>query len=211
MKPSIIAVGGGTCSGKTSVATHIQSLDPENICIISQDAYYKGLDEGEDPKCKNFDDPNAIEWELLIENLIKLKNGESVYEPIYDFGLHKRLDKTTLIKPTTIIIVEGILIFYKKELLNLFDKKIFIDADSDIRYRRRVNRDVKERARSIMEIDYQWDTFVKPSHNKYIEDTKNYTDIILRNNTQIEKINVEKIINFDIIDIYIKHILKTNK
>jgi len=208
MMPFIIGIAGGSCSGKTSVSEFIQSISPTDITIISQDSYYKGLQKGEHAQDINFDDPSSIEWDLLNDNIIKLKNGECIDEPIYDFKSHRRSEhQTRKIYPTKIIIIEGILIFYNKDLLQLLDKKIFIDVDCDVRYRRRIQRDVIERNREIQHIDHQWDTYVKPSHNKYIEDTKNYADVILRNNKQVDKINGNIKINIDILDIYIKSIL----
>jgi uridine kinase len=211
MKPFIIGVAGSTCSGKTTFACHMKSISPSKITIINQDSYYKDLLPNEDAKNKNFDDPVAIDWDLLMDNIIQLKNGKTVLEPIYDFNTHKRLNKYNVTNPTPIIIVEGIFVLYTDKLVKLLDRKIYMDSESDVRYRRRLKRDVCERGRTDKQVDYQWDTFVKPSHNKFIEETKNNADIILRNNIQIDNIKDNNIINFDIVDVYIRHVLEKYK
>lgn len=207
MTSFVLGVAGGTCTGKTTFCKNIQLIDKEKVLIINADSYYKEAKNRITLEEKNFDDPASIEWDLLSSVITKLKNGETVYGPIYDFVTHDRSSETIKLVPKPIIIVEGILIFYNPDLLNLFDKKIYIEVDCDVRYRRRIRRDVKERGRKESDINYQWDTFVKPAHNKYIEATKNFADIIITNNKQYENIETENIVNLDIVQIYIQHIL----
>lgn len=208
-KTFIIGICGGSCSGKSSVAEYIKSISPSKISIVKQDSYY-GIEDNSniDPSTIDFDAPSSINWDLLINNIKSLKSGIDINEPIYDFKTHRQLDITRFVRATSVVIVEGILIFNNKHIMDLLDMKIFIDADSDVRYRRRVSRDMKERGRTnINNIDFQWDTFVKPSYNKYIKDTKKYADIILLNNSTKEKVNGECIVGLKCLDVYIRHLI----
>lgn len=180
----IIGIAGGTGSGKTTVVQQILNELPANeVCVISQDSYYKSTDDlSYDDRIKiNFDHPNAIDFPLLIEHVTLLKNSNTIEQPIYSFVEHNRNKKTTTTFPKKVIIVEGILILNNKELRNLFDIKIFVHADADERLIRRLKRDVEERGRDVNEVLTRYQTTLKPMHQQFIEPTKNFADIIIPN------------------------------
>ena len=180
----IIGIAGGTGSGKTTVVNQIvKNLPLDEICIISQDSYYKSTDSlsFEDRTKINFDHPRAIDFDLLIEHLNELKNGNIIEQPVYSFVAHNRTKDTVKTHPRNVVIVEGILIFNSEELRNLFDIKVFVHADSDERLIRRVRRDIKERGRDIDEVLDRYQTTLKPMHEQFIEPTKNFADIIIPN------------------------------
>lgn len=180
----IIGIAGGTGSGKTTVVKQILSqLPKDEVCVISQDSYYKvtdGMSYDERTQI-NFDHPNAIDFDLLVNDLKKLKNGETVEQPIYSFVTHNRIKDTLTTLPKKVLIVEGILIFNSKELRDLFDIKVFVHADADERLIRRVKRDIQERGRDINEVLKRYQDTLKPMHQTFIEPTKNYADIIIPN------------------------------
>ncbi|MBK5207979.1 MAG: uridine kinase [Flavobacteriaceae bacterium] len=180
----IIGIAGGTGSGKTTVVNQIiHELPTDEVCVISQDSYYNvtvGLSYEERTKI-NFDHPKAIDFDLLVDHLKKLKNGEVIEQPVYSFVTHNRTADTLITHPRKVIIVEGILIFNSKELRDLFDIKIFVHADTDERLIRRVRRDIEERGRNITEVLDRYQTTLKPMHQQFIEPTKNYADIIIPN------------------------------
>lgn len=206
-KPIIIGVAGGSCSGKTSVVNCIMDRFGDSVSIIKQDSYYNNVPSTIDPSSVNFDDPSSIEWDLLVKNLNKIKNGNEIYEPIYDFKTHKRMEETIKIVPSGVIIIEGILIFHIEKIVEMCDYKIYINADSDVRYRRRRDRDQKDRGRSMESIDYQWDKYVKPCHNKYVEPTQKCADVTLHNDNCKQKINQDEIPGLDMLITYIKAII----
>lgn len=180
----IIGIAGGTGSGKTTVVNQIvKNLPLDEICIISQDSYYKSTDSlsFEDRTKINFDHPRAIDFDLLIEHLNELKKGNIIEQPVYSFVAHNRTKDTVKTHPRNVVIVEGILIFNSEELRNLFDIKVFVHADSDERLIRRVRRDIKERGRDIDEVLDRYQTTLKPMHEQFIEPTKNFADIIIPN------------------------------
>jgi uridine kinase len=180
----IIGIAGGTGSGKTTVVRKIiKHLPTDEVCVISQDSYYKATDNlsYEERKKINFDHPRAIDFELIVKHLIALKAGEIIEQPIYSFVTHNRTIDTLKTHPRKVVIVEGILIFNSEELRNLFDIKIFVHADTDERLIRRVRRDINERGRDIDEVLNRYQDTLKPMHQQFIEPTKNYADIIIPN------------------------------
>jgi len=180
----IIGIAGGTGSGKTTVVNQIlHELPADEVCVISQDSYYNAttnLSYEERTKI-NFDHPNAIDFDLLIEHLKQLKNNEVIEQPIYSFVTHNRTKDALITHPRKVVIVEGILIFNNKRLRDLFDIKIFVHADADERLIRRVRRDIEERGRDITEVLNRYQNTLKPMHQQFIEPTKNYADIIIPN------------------------------
>lgn len=180
----IIGIAGGTGSGKTTVVNQIlNELPADEVCVISQDSYYSenhGLSYQERTKI-NFDHPKAIDFDLLVQHINNLKNGEIIEQPIYSFVTHDRTKDTIITHPRKVVIVEGILIFNSKELRDLFDIKIFVHADTDERLIRRVRRDIEERGRDINEVLTRYQSTLKPMHQQFIEPTKNYADIIIPN------------------------------
>lgn len=180
----IIGIAGGTGSGKTTVVNKIiQELPTDEVCVISQDSYYKATDSlsYEERTKINFDHPRAIDFELIIEHLKKLKAGKTINQPIYSFVTHNKTIDVVKTHPRKVIIVEGILIFNNEELRNLFDIKIFVHADTDERLIRRVQRDINERGRDINEVLSRYQDTLKPMHQQFIEPTKNFADIIIPN------------------------------
>ena len=178
----IIAIAGGSGSGKTTLAKRISKLIGINKCeIISQDNYYFDLSKkfDYDGGAINFDHPEMLEFKLMASHLKKLKQGNSVNIPCYDFSTHSRLKNTKKINPTKIILVDGILILNSRELLELFDLKVFIDIPEEIRFERRMNRDINERNRTKEGIHNQWNMQVLPMHKKFVKNTINLADIII--------------------------------
>jgi uridine kinase len=180
----IIGIAGGTGSGKTTVVNQIMNQLPKGeVCVISQDSYYKETDKlSYEERVKiNFDHPRAIDFDLLVAHLIALKKGDIIEQPVYSFASHNRTKDTVKTHPRKVIIVEGILIFNSEELRNLFDIKIFVHADTDERLIRRVRRDISERGRDIDEVLNRYQDTLKPMHQQFIEPTKNFADIIIPN------------------------------
>ncbi len=182
MRSIIIGVAGGTGSGKTTVANSIlQRVGAEHITYIPHDAYYKDLRHLslEERSRMNFDHPDALETSLMIEHLKRLRDGHPVEIPVYDFTRHARTDKTIHAEPSPIILVEGILIFAEPALRPLFDVKLFIDTDADIRLIRRLQRDMQERGRTFESVIEQYLTTVRPMHLEFVEPSKRYADVII--------------------------------
>ena len=180
-KSLVIGIAGGSGSGKTTLLKNIIAAFGPSITVISHDNYYKRHDEMTyEERCKlNYDEPAALETDLMVRQLDALRRGEEILCPVYDFTVHNRSDETILIKPERVIIVEGILIFENKELRDLMDIKIFVDADADIRICRRIKRDVNKRGRSLESVITQYQETVKPMHEKYVEPSKKYADIVV--------------------------------
>jgi len=180
--PLVIGIAGGSGSGKTTVAQEIlQRVGPDRIAFLQHDAYYKDL-SGLPPAQRaevNFDHPNSLETELLITHVEQLKRGNPVEVPIYDFAHHSRTDRTFSVKPRGVILVEGILIFTEPALRGLFDVKIFVDTDSDIRFIRRLQRDITERGRTTESVVKQYMATVRPMHLEFVEPSKRYADVII--------------------------------
>ncbi len=180
----IIGIAGGTGSGKTTVVNQIiNELPADEVCVLSQDSYYKATDDlsYEERTRINFDHPRAIDFDLIIQHLKDLKSDKVIDQPIYSFVTHNRTKDTITTHPRKVIIVEGILIFNSEELRNLFDIKIFVHADADERLIRRVRRDISERGRDIDEVLNRYQDTLKPMHQQFIEPTKNFADIIIPN------------------------------
>jgi uridine kinase len=182
MYPLVIGIAGGTGSGKTSVTDRIiDLLDKNRVLVIQHDSYYKDLTAfgGSTPAEINYDHPDSLETELLVQHIRALKEGHTVDQPIYNFTTHRRLESTRRLEPRGIIILEGILIFVEKRLRDLMDIKIFIDTDADERVLRRLKRDIVERGRSIDSVMQQYVTTVKPMHLQFVEPSKHWADIII--------------------------------
>ena len=180
-KPLIIGVAGGTGSGKSTLAENIRKEFEKDISMLSHDYYYKDHDNlsFEERDKLNYDHPDAFETNLLIDHLTKLKNGETIRRPSYSFVKHSREEETYEVIPKKVILVEGILLFENKTLRDLMDIKIFVDADADIRFIRRLLRDVESRGRSLDSVVEQYSTTVKPMHEQFVEPSKKYADIIV--------------------------------
>ena len=180
--PLVIGIAGGSGSGKTTVAqTILQRVGPERIAFLQHDSYYKDL-SGLPPAQKaevNFDHPNSLETELLIQHIASLRDGKPVEVPIYDFSTHSRTSQTFTVKPRRVILVEGILIFTEVALRKTFDVKIFVDTDSDLRFIRRLERDITERGRTTESVIKQYQSTVRPMHMEFVEPSKRYADVII--------------------------------
>ena len=180
--PLVIGIAGGSGSGKTTVAQEILNrVGASRIAFLQHDAYYKDL-SGLPPTQKaavNFDHPNSLETELLIQHITKLKNGTQVQLPVYDFATHSRTKQTFKVQPRRVILVEGILIFVESALRDLFDVKIFVDTDDDIRFIRRLERDIAERGRKTDNVIQQYLSTVRPMHLEFVEPSKRYADVII--------------------------------
>lgn len=179
--PLLIGIAGGTGSGKSTFAEGLKKLFADDITIISYDNYYKPQDHlSMDERLKtNYDCPDALDTDLLVKHLRILQGGESVNIPNYDFCIHTRREEYTEVKPTPVIIVDGILTFHDERLREMFDIKIFADADADERILRRLRRDVTERGRDIDGVIKQYVDTVKIMHGIYVEPTKKYADIMI--------------------------------
>jgi uridine kinase len=178
----VIGICGGTGSGKTTVAHKIVAeVGAGNVVFLQQDSYYRNL--GDMPldlkRHVNFDHPDALDNDLLINHLETLIAGESIDQPIYDYSTHSRTTTTRHIEPRPVIIMEGILVFINPELRSMMDMKIFVDTDPDIRFIRRLRRDVEERGRTMKSVIEQYQTTVRPMHLQFVEPSKRYADIII--------------------------------
>jgi uridine kinase len=180
--PLTIGIAGGSGSGKTTVAQEILGrVGPDRIAFLQHDSYYKDL-SGLPPNQRaelNFDHPNSLETDLLIEHILSLRNGNPVEVPVYDFSAHSRTARTFTVAPHRVILVEGILIFVDAALRDLFDIKIFVDTDSDIRFIRRLERDISERGRTTESVIRQYQATVRPMHLEFVEPSKRYADVII--------------------------------
>ncbi|QAT41770.1 uridine kinase [Aminipila luticellarii] len=177
----VIGIAGGTGSGKSTLINKIKEEFNDDITVISHDSYYKKNSNMpfEERSALNYDHPEAFDTDLMIEHIKMLKAWREVWCPVYDFTVYDRLDEKILLKPTKVVVAEGILIFENKELLNLLDIKVFVDTDADVRIIRRILRDVKERGRSLESVITQYLTTVKPMHEQFVEPSKRYADIII--------------------------------
>lgn len=177
----VIGIAGGTGSDKSTLIQRIKEEFDNSIAILCHDFYYKRHDDltFEERQKLNYDHPDAFETDLMIKHVKMLKAGKTIKRPVYDFCIHNRTDRTIAVEPAKVIIVEGILIFENRELLDLFDMKVFIDTDADVRIIRRIIRDVKERGRSLESVIQQYLTTVKLMHEQFVEPSKKYADIIV--------------------------------
>jgi len=180
--PIILGIAGGTGSGKTTVANVIlDRVGAGRIVLLAHDAYYRDLREL--PRAQrdiiNFDHPDSLETELLVHHLQALRKGEPVEVPIYDFTTHARTNLTRHVEPQLVILVEGILVFAERGLRELFDVKIFVDTDPDVRFIRRLQRDIEERGRTVASVIQQYQMTVRPMHLEFVEPSKRYADVII--------------------------------
>ena len=177
----VIGIAGGTGSGKTTLMNNLIHQFSQDVTILSHDNYYKRHDDlTYEERCQlNYDEPAALETDLMAVHLDKLRNGEAIDCPVYSFAEHNRTDETIRLVPKKVIIVEGILIFENQPLRDLMDVRIFVDTDSDVRLCRRIARDVRERGRSLESVLSQYQDTVKPMHEMYVEPSKKYAHIIV--------------------------------
>lgn len=181
-RPVTIGVAGGTGSGKTTVATQIlERVGSHHIAYLAHDSYYKDLTNmpADERRQVNFDHPDSLDTHLLIENIKQLQQNQATQMPVYDFTQHVRIATTQTVEAQPIILVEGILIFVEPELRELLDIKIFVDTDADIRFIRRLKRDISERGRTAESVIEQYLATVRPMHLKFVEPTKRYADVIV--------------------------------
>jgi uridine kinase len=202
MKTTIIGIAGGSGSGKSTFTNRLKNFFGDNITVIYHDNYYRANDDlsMEERRKINYDHPQALETDLLVEHLEALRNGDSIKCPVYDFTQHNRSDKTVTINPSRVIVVEGILIFQDERLRDLFDIKIFVEADADERILRRVVRDMEERGRELQDIIEHYLATVKPMHYLYVEPTRNVADIVLNSGLndvafEVMKNKIERILD----------------
>ena len=178
----LIGIAGGTGSGKTSIANYLlKQFGNDELIVIEQDSYYKdnsnlSMDERNQ---QNFDHPEAIDIQLFNKQLESLLDGKPVKIPIYDFSNHNRIEQLQLVKPTKIIIVEGILTLYFESLRKLMDIKVFVDVPDKIRFKRRLSRDIKKRGRTLMSVTNQYENTVYPMYKQFVEPSKDFADIII--------------------------------
>ena len=177
----VIGIAGGTGSGKSTMVNKIKEEFDEQITMISHDFYYKRHDIPFEERNKlNYDHPDAFDTDLMIEHVKALKEWKEIERPVYDFTVHNRKpDETVTVTPSKVVVVEGILIFENKELLDLFDIKVYVDTDADVRILRRILRDVQDRGRTLESVVNQYLTTVKPMHEQFVEPSKKYADIII--------------------------------
>ena len=202
MKSVILGIAGGTGSGKSTFTNRLKEAFCDNIAVLYHDNYYKKQNgvPFEERKKMNYDHPEAFETELLLNQLTMLRAGEAVECPIYDYSMHNRSDEVVRVEPKKVILVEGILVFADERLRNMFDIKIFVEADADERILRRVIRDVKDRGRDIEGVVEQYLTTVKPMHYLYVEPTKPLADVIINSGMnevafQLMRTNIEKMLS----------------
>ena len=177
----VIGIAGGTCSGKSTLIQKIKDEFGDTITMLSHDLYYKAHNDipFEDRKKLNYDHPDSFDTDLMIGHIKQLINGETIERPVYDFTIHNRIDETVTVRPSKVIVVEGILIFENKELRDMCDIKVFIDTDADVRIIRRIVRDVSERGRTLESVVTQYLTTVKLMHEQFVEPSKKYVDVII--------------------------------
>ncbi len=181
MDTIIIGIAGGTGSGKTTLTRKLQETFGPDVSVVYHDNYYKRHDgmTYAQRAALNYDHPDAFDTVLMVEHLRQLLDGRSVQCPVYDYTVHNRSDETIEVRPTKVMIVEGILIFENKSLRDLMDIKIFVDTDADVRILRRILRDVKERGRSLDSVISQYLTTVKPMHEQFVQPSRQYADIVV--------------------------------
>ena len=177
----VIGIAGGTGSGKTTITRRLIQAFGEEVSVVHHDNYYKAHHDMpfEERAKLNYDHPNAFDTDLMLQHLRQLKQGKSLPCPVYDYSIHDRTDKTLLIRPTRVIIVEGILIYESLELCKEMDIKIYVDTDADVRILRRIVRDVRDRGRSLDSVIDQYLSTVKPMHEHFVEPSKRRADVII--------------------------------
>lgn len=177
----VIGIAGGTGSGKTTLMDNLVKRFDDDVTVLSHDNYYRRRDDMtlEERSKVNYDEPAALETDLMVRHLDLLRQGQAIECPVYDFSQHNRSNKTTTIEPKRVIIVEGILIFEDEALRDLMDIRIFVDTDADVRLGRRILRDVEERGRTLQSVLEQYQTTVKPMHEMYVEPSKKYAHLVV--------------------------------
>ncbi|MBR0336685.1 MAG: uridine kinase [Alistipes sp.] len=182
MEVTVIGVAGGTGSGKSTLVKRLQeAFRSEDVATLCHDYYYKAHPEltYEERTKLNYDHPQSFDTDMLVEHVRALKSNVAVERPVYSFVEHNRTEETVAVKPSKVIIIDGILIFENKELRDLMDIKVFVDTDADLRLARRILRDVRERGRSMESVISQYTTTVKPMHEEFVEPSKKYADVII--------------------------------
>ncbi len=185
----VIGIAGGTGSGKTTVATNIvRRLDIDAVTVIQQDAYYRDLSALAPPQrdLLNFDHPDSIENDLFVAHLRALKRGEEIAQPVYDFARHLRTAETLRVQPRDVIIAEGILLFHFPDVREALDIRIYVDTPADIRLLRRIQRDIRERSRTLDSVTEQYLRTVRPMHEEFVEPSKRFADVIIPEGGQNE-------------------------
>ncbi|WP_434629974.1 uridine kinase [Chromobacterium sp. CV08] len=180
--PFIIGVAGGSGSGKTTVTNKVlETIGSEMAAVIIQDYYYRDQSHltFEQRLGTNYDHPQAFDWPLLISHIDDMRNGRAIEMPVYDFANHTRSDKTVTVQPAPVIVIEGLFPLYDAALREMMSLKIFVDTDSDVRFIRRLKRDIAERGRTMESVIEQYLSTVRPMHNQFIEPTKRFADVIL--------------------------------
>ena len=177
----VIGIAGGSGSGKTTLMKRLVERFGDNVSVLSHDNYYKRHDEltFKEREKLNYDEPDALDTSLLVYQLDQLRHNMAIDCPVYDFTLHNRSNETIHVEPRRVIIVEGIMIFTDPDLRSLMDIRIFVDTDADIRLCRRIKRDVNKRGRSLESVITQYKATVKPMHEKYVEPSKKYADLVV--------------------------------
>ena len=182
MEVTVIGVAGGTGSGKSTLVKRLQeAFRDDDVATLCHDYYYKGHPElsYEERTKLNYDHPQAFDTDMMVEHIRALKNNVPIERPVYSFVAHNRTEETVPVKPSKVIIIDGILIFENKELRDLMDIKVYVDTDADIRLARRILRDVRDRGRSMESVITQYTTTVKPMHEEFVEPSKRYADVII--------------------------------
>ena len=192
----VIGIAGGTGSGKTTITQKLREHFGDDVAVIYHDNYYKAHHElsYEERTKLNYDHPEAFDTDLMVRDLAALKRGEPIECPIYDYTIHDRTNNTLTIRPSRVIVVEGILIFQSKELRDLMDIRLFVDTDADVRILRRIQRDVKERGRSLDSVINQYLNTVKPMHEAFVEPSKKFADVIIPEGGQ-NQVALDMVIN----------------
>ncbi len=182
MEVTVIGVAGGTGSGKSTLVKRLQeAFKNDDVATLCHDYYYKGHPEltYEERTQLNYDHPQAFDTDMMVEHIRALKNNVPIERPVYSFVEHNRTSETVPVKPSKVIIIDGILIFENKELRDLMDIKVYVDTDADVRLARRILRDVRDRGRSMESVITQYTTTVKPMHEEFVEPSKRYADVII--------------------------------
>jgi len=201
---AVIAIAGGSGSGKTTFANRIVQQLPNHVALLSHDAYYRDNRHlSYEDRCKlNYDHPDAFDTDLFIAHVAALKEGQAIERPVYNFSTHLREDFTVRVEPLEIVLVDGFMILENRDLRKLFDLRVFVDTDADVRILRRITRDISERGRSLSSVIGQYLDTVKPMHEAFVEPTKRYADVIIPEGAFNEA-------GFDVIMARIRHLAGT--